>query len=417
MNVNLQNNRTSTVNKLNITLVPDYFFPMSLGAEIHVYNLARKLKQRNIPVSILTRNVPQLNKTKDNLHVSGFPSLFGQYHWYMKGYYLPLFDPFLALIPILKRSLFNKSIIHAHGPIGLSIAAHKKCSNFPLLLSVHDYWPICFQRSLLLSDESVCNLTTKCSTCLSMDIGQLSTISKLVSSANTVLIENFDKFIAVSHFVKTMLVKGGIPGKKIEVIHNWINLQKLEPYLKNIPANREKTVLYVGQVSKLKGTHLAVEAMTQLTKEIPDLKFRVIGSGPLLSTLRKKVKKNGLFHSICFLGTVNKETLFNEYRKAKLFVCPSLWPDPCPTVVLEAMAFKLPVIASNIGGIPEMVNHGFNGFLFPAGDTAALAESVSKLVTNDELCSRFGENSYLAVKSFDINSQLSKLLSLYSEFA
>ncbi|GAJ23681.1 unnamed protein product, partial [marine sediment metagenome] len=100
-------------------------------------------------------------------------------------------------------------------------------------------------------------------------------------------------------------------------------------------------------------------------------------------------------------GKVSRETLLNEYRTAKLFICPSIWPDPCPTVILEAMAFKLPVIASDVGGIPELVKHGFNGFLFPAGDDKALSEYVLTLLSDDDLCRRSGENCHSAVKSYD----------------
>jgi len=402
------------VKKLNIALIPDYFFPTTFGAEMHVYNLAKQLYQRNISVSILTRNVPHLVRKKGNLQVYGFPSLFGSYHWYMKGYYLPLFDPLLSFIPLLKRGLFKKSIVHAHGPIVLSLAAYNKLSNFPLLLSVHDYWPVCFQRSLLLSDNKICNLNANCNKCLSTHMGNFSGLSKIIYFENKILLERIEKFIAVSHFVKNMLSRGGIPAKKIVVLHNWVDMKKIEAYHKDLPEKRENIGLFVGQISKQKGAHIAVEAMSKVVKDMPDFKFRVIGSGPLVSTLRRKVEKDGLSCSISLLGKVDSETLFEEYRRAKLFLCPSIWPDPCPTVVLEAMAFKLPIVASNIGGIPEMVKHGYNGFLFSPGNTDTLAEYVSKLISDEELCRRLGENSYSKVRSFDINSQVSKLIDLYS---
>ena len=165
---------------MNITLVPDYFFPLFFGAEIHVYNLAQQLQKRGLNVTILTRNVPKLFKKRGTLRVYGFPSLFGRYHWYMGNYYLPLFDPLLSLTPILKKELFKNSIVHAHGPIILSIAAHKKFYNFPLLLSVHDYWPICFQRSLFLPNGKVCDLMENCNQCLSPYMGQLTCLSKKI---------------------------------------------------------------------------------------------------------------------------------------------------------------------------------------------------------------------------------------------
>jgi glycogen(starch) synthase len=400
---------------MNVTLLPDYFFPLFSGAEIHVYNLAQQLQKRGLNVSILTRNVPKLFKKRGTLRVYGFPSVFGKYHWYMGNYYLPLFDPLFSLTPILKKQLFKNSIVHAHGPIILSIAAHKKFYNFPLLLSVHDYWPICFQRSLFLPNGKVCDLVENCNQCLSPYMGQLTCLSKEIVYFNRLLLEKVDRFIAVSRFVKSSLIKSGIPAKKIDVVHNWIDLEGIRMNTQSIPEKKENIALFVGQVSKQKGIHVAISAMSHIARELSDFKLRVVGSGSLVEILKKRVEREGLSGVVSFLGRVNRETLFNEYRNAKLFICPSIWPDPCPTVILEAMAFKLPIIASNVGGIPELVNHGYTGFLFPRGDDKTLSEYVLKLLSDDVLCRRLGEKSQSAVKSFDINLQIPKIIKLYSE--
>jgi len=204
---------------MNVTLIPDTFFPLFSGAEMHVYALAKQLIKRGVNVRILTRNVPELRRKIDNLTINGFPSMFGSYHKYMRGYWLPLFDPLLSLMPIFYGDFFKKSIIHAHGPIALSIIPHKIRSSFPFILTIHDFWPICFQRGLL-SRNVFCNLEKDCCKCLSLYMGKLSYFANIIMRMNALLIKSVDKFIAVSHFVKDMLIKGGIPAKKIDVVYN-----------------------------------------------------------------------------------------------------------------------------------------------------------------------------------------------------
>jgi len=119
---------------------------------------------------------------------------------------------------------------------------------------------------------------------------------------------------------------------------------------------------------------------------------------------------------VSFLGRVDRNTLINEYGKAKILIFPSIWPEPCLTVILEAMALKLPIIASNIGGIPELITHGVNGLLFPTKDTETLSEYILKLLCDDELRKRLGENAYFTARSLDINEQIPQIIRVYNKY-
>lgn len=380
---------------------------------MHVRTLAKRLKDKGLDVNILTRNIPGLSHSVEGTTVHGFPSMFGVYHSYVI-HSVPMFDPALVLSPLLKRHLFKDSIIHAHGHIAISLIPPKKLMHYPLILTVHDYWPVCFHTGLILPNKNLCKTDNNCIKCLSPYMGKLSYIAQMMAKVTSSLLVNVDQFVAVSSFVKDMLVHGGVPSDRIEVIHNWIDDDKIRWATEYLPEKTEKSVLYVGKLTKYKGIDVLIDAVSQIAQEVPDFQLRIVGSGPLKDICEKKVRKMGLSKNIHFLGSVDEKTLYQEYRNAALFVCPSTWPEPCATVLLEAMAFKLPIVASEIGGIPELVQDRKNGLLFRPRDSDSLAKCVLKLINDDQLCRVYGSRGKsLVEEKFSIKVQIPKLMKLY----
>lgn len=162
-----------------------------------------------------------------------------------------------------------------------------------------------------------------------------------------------------------------------------------------------------------KGIQTMLEAMPVILENNPDACYLIVGDGEYGDTLRLIVQQNKLENKIVFSGV--RSDVPDLLAASDVFVLPTL-DDALPTVLAEAMAAKLPIIASNVGGIPEMVTDGFNGLLVPAQDASQLASACQRLLTDPDLAQRLACNGYQVVhERYDIHKQAHKLSELYQQ--
>ena len=177
-----------------------------------------------------------------------------------------------------------------------------------------------------------------------------------------------DLFISPSHFMARQLNKMGF-GREINVIHNPINLHLITRSKPSGPL--QKTVLYAGRFSKDKG----IELFLQAAAELPDTRFLIAGTGDLLREVEDADQR---LDNLNYLGVLNREQLFDAFDRSDFLVLPSIWYENNPMIVIEAMTYGLPVIGSDLGGIPELLESG-RGFLFNPAKPGALAEKIRSL--------------------------------------
>lgn len=157
-------------------------------------------------------------------------------------------------------------------------------------------------------------------------------------------------------------------------------------------ADDKKIVLYVGRLIKWKGVHVLVQAMNQVKKSSPNAMLVIIGDGDYKSDLMELVSQLNFKLEIVFTGKVSNLELTTWYQKASLFVLPSIIVDGqtegLGVVLLEAMSFGVPVIGSNIGGIPDIIEDGENGVLVTPDKPDVLAKAIVDLLNDSELCKK-----------------------------
>ena len=141
------------------------------------------------------------------------------------------------------------------------------------------------------------------------------------------------------------------------------------------PSRSDGRVLSVGALYPVKGFDTLIRAMKQVTSKRPEATLHLAGDGPMKRALREHAAHLGVEASLSLLGSLSPTDLLREYRSARLFVLPSL-SEGLGRVVWEAMACGLPVVASDVGGIPELVENEQTGFLVPPGDEDAVAERI-----------------------------------------
>ncbi|HEV8429193.1 MAG TPA: glycosyltransferase family 4 protein [Pyrinomonadaceae bacterium] len=168
-------------------------------------------------------------------------------------------------------------------------------------------------------------------------------------------------------------------------------------------------VLFVANVIKAKGGDVAIRAMSQVSGPV---QLWFVGDGPELEAVKTLAKDLNLGDRVQFLGRQSHVEPFMQ--AADCFICPSMWGEATGLVNLEAQSSGVPVIASEIGGIPEFVQHEKTGFLFAPGDDVALAKYIRTLAGNPELHSRFcAEARKTATERYSTQSRLDEYVRAY----
>lgn len=213
--------------------------------------------------------------------------------------------------------------------------------------------------------------------------------------------EKVDIFLSPSRFLANLVGKR-FPSSRIRVLHNGIAHEQYQPTGKD-----EGYALYFGRLSKEKGVNSLLKAHHSLCKDTP---LKIVGTGPLEKNLRQK------YPNVDFLGFKNGEELHKIISSSSFVIVPSEWYENCPMVVLEAMAFGKPIIASRIGGIPEQIDDGRTGLLFEAGNVSELAKKMKILAENHAMRLKFGANARKKlVRDYSLEKHCYGLLDIYNE--
>jgi glycosyltransferase involved in cell wall biosynthesis len=211
----------------------------------------------------------------------------------------------------------------------------------------------------------------------------------------------------------------GIPGDKLTVVHNYVDLQRFDPALYDASEPRrtlgppEQTVVgTVGRLSKVKGIEYALKAAKLVVSEGWDIRLVVVGDGPLRAELESHADELGIRDRVLFTGYRQDVPLL--MKAFDIFVLPSV-SEPFGMVVAEAMAMGKPVVASDVGGVSEMVVDGRNGLLVAPGDSTALAEAMRQLLNDEELVNELGSNGRRTVEEqFDLDTMVRRTENVYS---
>lgn len=240
-------------------------------------------------------------------------------------------------------------------------------------------------------------------------------------SVDRMLVRYVDKIIAISEFNRRELIKKEkIEPGKIVVIPSSIRLNE---FSKELGFNKkrkefgieegEKVVGYIGRLSHQKGLTYLLEAARMVSQIMPIVKFLIVGDGPQKIELEEKVKELNITGNVA-LADFRKDV--NElYPIFDITVLPSLY-EGLPVVPMESMVYGKPVVATTVGGVPEVVIDGETGLLVPPGDVKSLAKAILKLIQDDASRKEMSRKGKDLIKKKYSNEQMVKAhKSLYEE--
>lgn len=305
-------------------------------------------------------------------------------------------------------------VVHVHNFFPLlspSVFYACKAEGVPTVLTLHNYRIIC-PTALLLHDGKVTerSLTEGPWWALRFRVYRNSWVGTFLLCLMIWIHQKFhtwqrkvDRFIVLSEFGRSRIEAAGIPGGLTAVKPNFVNIAK--------PGVQPRAgLLYVGRLSSEKGIEVLIDAVARLrrSRRVTERDVTVLGGGPMADAVSKA--------EVTALGPKSGAEVHQHMRTAIALVLPSIWYEGFPMVLVEAYACGLPVIASRIGALAELVEDGVTGLLFEPGNAVDLAEKMDWALTHPEAIQRMGEAARLRYESLYTPSRnLAHLMAIYED--
>jgi len=374
---------------LKVALCTDYFYPRIGGVSSHIAGLASELERRHHEVVILTK----FAKSDTRYSIAGKVS-----------YLNPSIPIPVILVPpkasdireALERGKFD--IVHAHHAFTptslLSISAARKIG-IPAILTNHTIFLASHHKSLWVPTSYVLYPFRRC-----------------INKANLITAVSRTAADFIGHFTE----RG-----RIVVVPNGIDPNRFDSRscAADEPTHEvgsEHIILYVGRLVYRKGIHVLVKAMPQILRKLPDAQLLIAGEGIMENYIKLLIKGLDLEDHVRLLGFVPNEKLPDLYGLSQVFVLPSLYCESFGITLLEAMASGKPIVASNVGGVPEVIEDEVTGLLFRKGDGRDLADDVFRIMNDRGLALELARKARRSVEdNFSWFVVADKMECLYEE--
>jgi glycosyltransferase involved in cell wall biosynthesis len=225
------------------------------------------------------------------------------------------------------------------------------------------------------------------------------------------ILQNADAILA---FTENMQIKlKDIYNTEIYIVQFGIDLEEYygEPIFPDRKTNT-KNILFVGSLYPVKGVQYLITAMKKILEDAPDAKLIIVGDGEEREWLAALSIQLGIQKYVQFVGKVPHEKVKTFMQQADVFVLPSL-SEGFPNVILEAMACGLPIVASRVGGIPDIIKNGVHGYLVEAKKPDEIAEKILIILQNDQVRNKISRTNLELIKTYAWDTIIFRLENIY----
>jgi len=218
----------------------------------------------------------------------------------------------------------------------------------------------------------------------------------------------YDRLTVLSEAHRRILVSNGFPPSRISVTPNFLNpeefRERAEQHRRRLALSLgikrgDRVVSFVGHLRRQKGVGYLIRAIPEILKALPETRFLIVGPGPERRELLRLADSMNLTGNVRFIPYIENARIPALYALSTIFAFPSIWAEPFGRVIIEAMAVGTPVIATGVGGVPEIIEDGRNGILVPPRDPGALAEAIISLLEDRRRRMRIGREGRRTVES------------------
>lgn len=302
---------------------------------------------------------------------------------------------------------FEPDVIHFQNIFNeLSPSILLQTKDIPVVMTLHDYFIVQAVFDSMTRGQQRCKkeICPGCIHCVGIKGMVYEKIKRFI---HKFFLPRIDLFIAPSRYMQSVVSENS--SFRPRQIYNGFELPDPLPFVFN------HRMMYVGRLTKDKGVDFLVNAIPIIVETVPDFKLVVAGSGDLDQWMRKRVKELKVERFVDFLGSQTQKQIFKEYESCTGLVVSSNWPENLPTVCIESLSLGKPVVATHVGGIPEIVKEGQNGYLCEPRNALDIANAVIKLLSDERIVFQFSRNAVKSAGIFDINVHSQAILDCYKK--
>jgi glycosyltransferase involved in cell wall biosynthesis len=379
----------------SLCIVTHTFLPHVGGIERVVYEQSRRLLQKQFELMVLTNRIgTEKQYSYGGIRVQCYDSLSTGFRL---GIPYPI--PSVASYKTFLESVKSSDLIHVHGhPYLSSLIAAKIAKKYskPLVLTQHNTF------------IEYNNFWDKIEKLNDLAIGRE-------------VLKEAEKIIVVSNATKNYVLSLGADSEKIRVLHNGVDVNRFRPLTgvkdemrKKLGISKDSSVvLTVRRLVYKNGIDTLIESAKIAVKKNPRLFFLVVGKGPDFGKVKEKIEQLGMQENFRLMGFISDEDLPLYYNVADFFVLPSKSGEGLPLVALEAMACGVPVIATNVGGISEIMKEGSGKLVLP-NSPDSLAEAILEF-SHSELSTLKKDLRAMIEQNYSWDKNVEKLVKIYEE--
>lgn len=389
---------------MRICIISDYipgYHEIEAGAERAAHSMAKVLNQKH-EVIMLTKKPKKKYKEEFKCdYIKTTEDYLGEktglYFTRLKSLWFP-YDliSFINAYKKLKKLKPDLIMLTNFRELSFSIVKAARKLKIPMIYSLYDWWCLCPKTTLINNEKKTCNSFhgSKCKDCFKgTRFKTIKTIMTLLRKKifNKFFLKKMNHFIVLAQQWKDILSKYGVKRKKITVVplplHKKINPKKTK--------NKKKSILFVGWIQWRKGLKQVIKAMPQVIKKHPETKLYAIGptSEPdYKEWIEKFIKKKKINNNVKLLGKQSHKKVNEWFNKVQLCVIPEQWPIAWPIALTEAMAYAKPIVASRIGGIPDLINKE-NGLLAKPTKPEEFSKKINWMLSNPKKARKMGKEA------------------------
>ena len=324
-------------------------------------------------------------------------------------------NPGLEKVFADQLAAFKPDVVHFHNVSGLNLRLVDlaRFAGARTVLTLHDHWGFCHKNTLLADKGGICADFAACRNCrpyMADPDGGLYPWQLRQDYIHHML-HRVDWLVTPSKYLARIYVQAGFDPARFRPISNGIDLTKFATVPRQ-DAEGTTRFTFIGHLGPHKGLHTLLDALDHLPRR-KKWRLTIVGSGALETLCREKAAGD-LAEHIRFIGHVENNAITTIYGQTDVFVLPSIWPENQPVSITEAMACGLPVIASNLGGVPELVEDNATGLLFTPGDARDLARKMAFCLDNPDCLARFGQEGKKRNQDNTPQRNAAALLALYN---
>jgi len=404
--------------KMKICLINFAYPPYEIGGStIYTKILAESLKRRGHEVIIITTGKSFFKDSQGIKIYRIYPfgvwipflrrnkiSLMGRLRTFVLNFWNP--DSYFKIKKILEKEKPDVVHIHEIPYLSLSVYSAVKRAHIPIIVTIHSI-NLIFPMNNLPELDEIAGIRYPL-----MNSFVYKMISKAYSKINK-MIAKPEVVIFPTKAIKDIYEKEGFfKNSKKEVIYNFLEDKKNK---KSDEKKKTFDIIFTGGYQLHKGGQTIIRAV----KEIKDNNIRIhfFGEGrKKIKDYFKKIAEND--KRIIFYGNIKNEKLEEFRKEMDVGIVPSIYFENCSMSILENFRSEIPVVATNIGGNPELIKEGYNGYLFNVGDKRQLKEILNKLMKNKKILKKMGKNAYRDfVKKFNEKKIIEKIEKIYKKLS